>query len=723
MEKYELPFRQVHLDFHTSEHIRNIGALFDPEEFAYTLEKARVNSITCFARCHHGWMYYDSKKFPERVHPYLVNKNLLKEQVDACHRRGIRVPVYTSVQWDHYTARQHPEWLSLDENGYPIGQKIYEAGFYNYLCINSPYLQFLKEHTREILEMIQADGIFFDIVQVVDCSCKYCRSEMEARGLEPAKREDRIAYARESIHEFRNNMTKFVRQFNSDCSVFYNASHVGPALKDSMHAFTHFELESLPSAGWGYMDLPVTMRYARKLGKECVGQTGKFHTDWADFSSYKNREALEYECFRMLALGAKCMIGDQLEPSGKISSFSYNLIGSVYSQVEKKEPWCVGAKPITEIGVFTPEEFFGGKKGELSPAAIGATRMLEESGHQFDFIDSSMDFSQYKVLVLPDNIPVSERFAERLEQYVSSGGAVIASFESGLDEGKNRFNLNILGVELSKNKTYAEDGKLARGRYFPRNDYADYILPKSELKKGLPQTEHVMYMKGVEIEAREGTQVLADIILPYFNRTYKHFCSHMQTPSSGIPGNPAVVKCGKAIYFAHPIFTQYDRNAPRWCKKLFLNALDMLLPEPLVRHNGPTTMMVTLNEQSGKRRWILHLLHYIPQKRSVDIEIIEDVIPLYNIKISVKAPREVKKVFCAPQMEYLNFEQSIRFERDGEDFREDLGRVRQGIGHVAKQGIGHVAEQGIENVAEQGIGRVEFVLPVLKGHQIVVLEM
>ncbi len=65
-------FRQVHLDFHTSEAISKIGAAFDPEEFAATLEKAHVNSITCFARCHHGWLYYDSQAFPERRHPHQI---------------------------------------------------------------------------------------------------------------------------------------------------------------------------------------------------------------------------------------------------------------------------------------------------------------------------------------------------------------------------------------------------------------------------------------------------------------------------------------------------------------------------------------------------------------------------------------------------------------------------------------------------------------------------
>ena len=84
-----LPFRQIHLDFHTSELIPDVGIDFDPDEFADTLVRAHVNSITCFARCHHGWIYYDTALNPERRHPHL-NRDLLREQIEACHARGIR---------------------------------------------------------------------------------------------------------------------------------------------------------------------------------------------------------------------------------------------------------------------------------------------------------------------------------------------------------------------------------------------------------------------------------------------------------------------------------------------------------------------------------------------------------------------------------------------------------------------------------------------------------
>ncbi len=662
MSKLDLRFRQVHLDFHTSPDIDQVAIDFDPEQFAATLEKARVDSITCFARCHHGHLYYDSKLNPERIHPGLTNRNLLKEQIESCHKRGIRVPIYITVQWDYYTSMEHPEWVSVTGDGGILAaaeldvQEPFVPGFYQTLCLNSPYRDFLKAHTKEVLETFDAaDGLFFDILFPTGCACKHCRKEMVERGYKPHIAEERMAYSQVMINEFKLEMTEFVRQYNKDCSIYYNRGHVGTAHRSVVDAYSHFELETLPSGHWGYLHFPITMRYVRTLGLDCLAQTGKFHTMWGDFHSFKNQAALEFECFNMLSLGAKAMIGDQLDPNGKLSEPVYELIGSVYEQIEKKEPWCRQVTPVTEIGVFTAEEFTAAEAGNLPVSIRGVTRMLQESAQQFDVLDSKSDFSKYKLLVMPDNIPVSDEFAAKLGEYLQSGGKLIASFESGMDHGKTKFNIPQLGIKLNENPTTDIYGELVRGKYFERFDYADYIIPQNEIGRSLPQTEHAMYMKGVEVRAEAGAEVLAQAILSYFDRTYAHFCSHRQTPSSGKPGYDAIVKNGNVIYFAHPIFTQYNKNAPRWVKQLFLNAVEMLMGQSLLEHDGPSTMLATVNAQEAENRWVAHLLHYIPERRSENIDIIEDVIPLYNVSLSIDAPKKIQSVTCVPEGTELGF--------------------------------------------------------------------
>ena len=78
--------------------------------------------------------------------------------------------------------------------------------------------------------------------------------------------------------------------------------------------------------------------------------------------------------------------------------------------------------------------------------------------------------------------------------------------------------------------------------------------------------------------------------------------------------------------------------------------------QPLLSRNGPTTVLATVNEQPPENRWVVHLLHYIPERRSQEIDIIEDVIPLYNLEVAVKVPADVKSVTCVPEMKPMEFE-------------------------------------------------------------------
>ncbi len=647
----ELPFRQIHLDYHTSELIPDLAAKFDPEEFADTLVHGHVNQVCCFARCHHGWLYYDSKSHPERIHPNLRRRNLLAEQVAACHRRGIRVPIYTTVMWDYQTYLAHPEWRcrDIDGNGMrPTGWLEADAptGFYGYLCPSQPaYREFLKRHTEDIYACIpQVDGFFYDIVWSVPCVCDQCRASMLRQGMDPASAADRERHGLQVTDNFVRDFSEFVRHIDPHASLYFNGGSIGQDHHDTVPAFTQLEFDALPGQ-CGYLGLRKRGRFERNLGVDCVLMTGRFHQGWGDMHSYRNRAALEYECFQALSLNIKCLVGDQLHPCGRLDRAAYDTIGAVYAQVEAKEPWCRDATAVTDIGILAADE----------RAAQGAVSMLVESAHQFDVLDFASDLTRYAVVILPDRVPTDAALAARLDAYVAGGGRLIASFESGLDTASGRFVPECLPATFTGDGPRYTDGQPARGRYLPRNAYADYILPTAELGAELPRQEHVMYARGVEVVAKPGAAVLAYTVQPYFARTATEFSSHLQAPSSGRQGYPAAVQAGNVIYFGHPIFDTYFELAPRWCKVLVLDALRRLLPEPRLTHNGPTTLEATVNAQAAAKRWVVHLLHYIPPARTSRVPAIEDVIPLHDVAVSVRTPQPVCSVRLVPDGATLPF--------------------------------------------------------------------
>ena len=62
MKMKKIPNRQVHLDFHTSEMIDQVGSKFSAEEFADTLKNDNVEAVTLFVS---GWKYENDKPIYE----------------------------------------------------------------------------------------------------------------------------------------------------------------------------------------------------------------------------------------------------------------------------------------------------------------------------------------------------------------------------------------------------------------------------------------------------------------------------------------------------------------------------------------------------------------------------------------------------------------------------------------------------------------------------------
>ena len=80
----KIPLRQVHLDFHTSPHIPDVASHFDKKQFQQMLQLGRVQSVTVFAKCHHGYCYYPTQV--STTHPGLMlGRDFTAELMDACH--------------------------------------------------------------------------------------------------------------------------------------------------------------------------------------------------------------------------------------------------------------------------------------------------------------------------------------------------------------------------------------------------------------------------------------------------------------------------------------------------------------------------------------------------------------------------------------------------------------------------------------------------------------
>ncbi|HEY3742074.1 MAG TPA: alpha-amylase family protein [Bryobacteraceae bacterium] len=627
--KIELPTRQVHLDFHTSELIPDVGVDFDEVQFFTTLKDARVNSINVFAKCHHGYAYYDTAIAVR--HPSL-KIDLLGAMVHGAKASGINVNYYYSLVWDVLQSRLHPEWLVIGKDGKHIGGPPTDA--WPWLCMNTPYLDHVIRENREIVSKYAVDGAFFDILKMPETGC-YCRWCIE----------DRAKLGLGEGDMFRHNKIIAARVEKAlfglvHGSVFFNSRSV-IGMRDELEYFTHLEIESLPTGGWGYTHFQHRVRYMRTLGKDCVGMTGRFHKSWGDFGEYKNPAALEYEGLNFVANGVKSCVGDQLHPRGRLDPVTYRRIGAVYKKLESLEKWTQDCRAVADIGVIAT----AATNPEMAASKVpvvdqGFTNMLLELHQQFDVLDLDSDFALYKLIIVPDEIRPSPRLLTRLEEFVNRGGALIVTGESLLAGG--RFSTGLMGV------TYEGPAKFA----------GEYMALKQEPFGDLAETTYFLYQKGLSIKAVPGTEVLATYGHPYFDRSPEHFMSHKQTPIDRITDEPLITKKDRVAYIANPFFRSYARDGYGIQKQVVGALIRMLMPRPsVIAPNLPSTAQITMLEQRtlGNPRRIVHILYYPLTRRAPDIDIIEEPGLLENVQLSVSLPQHPLGVVLIPSERPLEF--------------------------------------------------------------------
>ncbi len=633
-------FRQVHLDFHTSEHVKDIGTKFSKENFQHALKLGHVDSITVFSKCHHGWSYHPTKV--NIMHPEL-KFDLLGAQIEAAHEIGVKTPVYVSAGLDEKTARKHPEWLLRNDDDTPVWTNSFKVPGYHRFCFNTPYMDELLAEIKEVCENYDADGIFTDIVAIVPCYCQTCVAEMRRRGQDPYDPTNAYNLAVETYNNYTRRIRETVDSVKPGLPVFHNSGHLYNGRRDFAHGNTHLEVESLPTGGWGYDHFPMSAAYARTLDMEYLGMTGKFHKSWGEFGGFKHPNALRYEAALSLCNGAKCSIGDQLHPLGFMDEATYKLIGAAYAEVEEKEAWCDHVTAVSDVAVLSQEGLFDYMHpGEVLPGkhswkgTVGASRILLEGKYLFDVVDTEADFENYKVVILTDTGIIDQKLATKLRAFVRAGGKILASGESGLVNDGSGFAFD-LGAKY-----------VGKAKYVPA-----YLRPQFEMN-GLWSAAYCIYEPATEIKATgEVIGVRED---PYFERTTEHFCSHAQTPNDISKNFPAITVGPDGAYIAFNVFTEYALTGALIARETVCHVLDLVLGEnKTVSTNLPAQGVTTLMHQKAEHRYVNHILYAAPVKRGQRTEIIEDLVPIYDTQVAVKIKETPKSVYLAPQMKDIPF--------------------------------------------------------------------
>jgi hypothetical protein len=634
------PARQVHLDFHTSEHIPGVGSRFSKKQFQEALQLGRVNWINVFAKGHHGWSFYPTKV--GAVHPTL-EIDLLGQQIEACHEIGVKVPIYYTVGWSVHDAETHPEWCvrerdgkikstNIDTEAKPEDRR--PACSWHFMCPSGGYLELMLRQTEEICEKYLVDGLWYDITNGPICYCETCRAGMEEEGIDLDDLEGVVGYNTRKWSSFMEESKQLVLKQHAEATVYYNGTTVlyadGVTRAATWGPYkwnTQQELEDLPTTWGGYDKFPLRSKFFHKTRQPLIAMSGKFHTSWGEFGGFKHPDAIRYEAASMISFGAACNFGDQLHPLGEMDLGTYGNLGKAFAYVEKIEEYGVGGRPAANLGLW--------RTGEQADDE-GVASMLLEIQRDFEVVDPEGDLAKYEAIVLTGAACLSEAEAKRVNAYVRDGGGLLVLGKSGLDRQEKEFLIDV-GASYVGSPAFDED----------------FLVVDEALSEGLVASPFLNYEAGIRVKAEEGTEQLASIREPYFDRTYGKYCSHQNTPNQfQAAAHPGGLRKGKVVFLPHALGRIYHVHGARVHRQLFANALGMIYREPMVETMLPSAGRVNLLHQPEQRRYVAHLL-YGPALQRGRCLVIEDLVPLFDVPVMVRLPEEVKGARLVPDGEEI----------------------------------------------------------------------
>lgn len=631
----------IFFDFHTMPANPDVGKGFDFDAITGHLADCGVDYMVFPARCNLGTAYYNTKLGIR--HPAL-EYDLLDRLVTACNKRGIALTTYINIGLSHEEALLHREWCVLTEEGYTYRPNRLDH-FFRQMCYNTAYGEHVIEMIREIVSGYPVAGLFFDCMYTFPCVGVECLREMAELGYDWQDPEQLHAYNYLKMNRMARQLADAGKAINPELLIYCN----GIDYEAQADIGTYLEFECLPTGGWGYETLPIGARYLRTLGKPVLNMSGRFHKSWGDFGGIRTEPSLEYDLVYGMANAMRTTVGDHFHPRGDINQPVFALYKRLYDRLQQYEPWLEGASAEVDTAIVWPYPYPGYQY--MSPATRplyeryytalrGATRLLCELKAQFDIVTDAADWDKYDVLVLPDHTLLNDEWAARVQRHLDRGGAVLSSAWSGLDPDRQGFVLDGWGVEYRGEDPY---------------DPA-FFTPAPEVAEGLPEMPITLYQRGTDIAPRPGTEILGEIIAPYYNRHWDGYHGFVYMPPDQPTGRAFVTQRGRVGHFSHPIFTSYCLDAQVPVRQVVANLLRRLQPAPLVQAPTlPSFARANVTAQPGRR--MLWLMSYVPERRGDSMDMIEEPIELRDVPVALRADgREIQQVYLAPNREPLPFE-------------------------------------------------------------------
>ena len=552
----------------------------DADAYVGTLAKGGSTGIMLYCNSHVGPALYPSKL--GRVHKAIGKGDFVADALKAARRRKLSVVAYYSAVYNNAAFLAHPDWRILPHQG----ESPYEESRYGTCCPNSPYRDFAVAQTEEICSRYEFDGIFFDMLfWPYACYCKHC----EARFL---KEEGRVIptvidwnnrvwmafqRARERwMSELAGLLTAAVRRTRPSMTATHQLS---PVLHGWRTAMPYSLTEHCDYASGDFYGPPIQQSVVCKIFEAIsVKKPFEFMTSrclnlW-DHVTMKETSEMEMQAFLAPAHAGAFMFIDAIDPAGTLNRRVYERIGGIFPKLAAYEKF-LGGNLAADVAIYVSSESrfdfrengtpigasskradnMASESGMPHMAAVfGAARSLQEAHIPYAVVTQRNleRLRDYRVVILPNVLVMSDREVEAFRAYVAAGGALYASGYSSLvsDDGTLRGDFGLAEV-FGVSANTMMDHTLA---FFTPAEkrFAGLVLPQ----------EHLIHRGGWIAVENRSAKILSNLTKPWCPEAggtvlKPSFASIHSSPPGLAPFAPGIAwhrfGRGRACYAAGPI--------------------------------------------------------------------------------------------------------------------------------------------------------------------------
>ncbi len=615
-------YARLLIDNHISEDDPSFMCRFDPQVYAAQVQQAGVDAAMVYACDHNGNCYY-----PSRVgHPHanLAGRDLFGETVGLLRAAGITPVAYYTTVYHNHSAKTHPAWRMQNAQGQQ------HQGRYWFSCVNNPqYLAFTKAQIAEVITY-PVEGIFVDMTfWPLVCCCASCREKfLSESGLEIPERLDWNDPAWVAFQHFRERsmagfttvLADWIHTLKDITVTFQNSPIImGWALGQSEAIADSCDYASGDFYGGKYQHILGAKILAAASRRQPYEYMTSRCINLNDHTSMKSEAALTCEAATTLAGGGAYFFIDAINPDGTLTEAVYARLGSVSRRLAPFTDYLRRERPVqaADIGLYFSmasqihPAMNGRSLNDLSGSfdyasnptyeeMLGTSIVLTRAHIPFRVVRAGDSLAGLKALVINNALVMSDEECQRVRDFVTAGGVLLATGQTGLyrPDGSSRGELglgDILGVRGSAN--------LSRS--------INYLSPKSG-------GELVSCNRPAAQVQAGGAQVLAGLEESLFDPGNEKYASiHSNPPgrsTSCVGLSSHLFGHGRAIYLASALLAIQQDAQQEFGERL----LRENLPQQVLKTDAPACVELTLLSASNGNR-VLGLVNYQKELPNVPV--------------------------------------------------------------------------------------------------------